>query len=290
MLFVPGDRVADLLPKAAASGADAIIVDLEDALDPVRLDGARNEVAVTLGAGPARAASTPPVFVRINAVGSPWWEADIAAVSRAPVAGIVVPKCMGPETVVRVAKRWTSEGGAPLAVLALVETARGLLAASDIANADPSVVGLALGAEDLAAEIGIRRTPAGLEILHARSSIVLAAAAADRWSIDTPCLELVDLEAVERDAEAGAGLGFHGKLVVHPAQVAAVHRAFAPTAEEIDAARALLAAARDLRAQGRGVGRHDGRMIDRPAVTAAMHVLTRAGLEVMEPEDHVAER
>lgn len=271
LLFVPADRSGELLEKARRSGADATIVDLEDAVAPERKDEARAGLAEALASSPSSA-----VFVRVNPVSSRWFAEDLRVIAGLPVAGIVLPKCDRPEDVRRVTTAWATETDRPLALLAMVESARGVLAAAEIASADPAVIGLALGAEDLAAQLGLRRSRLGREILYARSHVVLAAAAAERWAIDTPCLDYRRLDLVRRDARVAAALGFAGKLVIHPAQVAPVHEAFRPSAAELEQARRTLVTAEALAASGRGAGGDDGRLVDRPVVEAARRLLGRA--------------
>jgi citrate lyase subunit beta / citryl-CoA lyase len=272
LLFVPADRVRDLLPKAEAAGPDAVIVDFEDAVLPARLAEARAGLRAAFESWPSRR----PLFIRVNRPASPAFEQDVELAASLPGVGVVLPKCGGPEDVELLVRAWSALAAGELAVLPLVESARGILAAGKIASADPAVLGLALGAEDLAAEIGVRRTGPGDEILVARSWVVLAAAASGRWAIDTPCLELRREEVVRRDAGRAASLGFVGKLLVHPGQVVAVHAAFRPAAAEIKAARRTIATLAGLEAGGRGVGAMDGRMIDRPIVEAARRLLARA--------------
>jgi len=128
----------------------------------------------------------------------------------------------------------------------------------------------------------MRRSPRGDEILVARSLVVLAAAAAGCWAIDTPSLELDDMEAVRRDARTAAELGFHGKLLVHPRQVAPVHAEFGPTVDEVSRARLIVAAGAELEANAKGVASDTGRMIDRPVIEAARQVVARAEQQTKE--------
>jgi citrate lyase subunit beta/citryl-CoA lyase len=291
LLFVPGDRAPELLDKARRSGADATIVDLEDAVAPERKDAARAGLARLAGRPPATSPGASPaaaLFIRINAVGSAWFGDDIRAVARDLHAGVVLPKCASPDDVLSVAAAWRAETDRPLLLLPLVETAAGVLAAAAIGAADPAVIGLALGAEDLAAEVGFGRSRAGREILYARSHVVLAAAASGLWAVDTPCLDFERVEVVRRDARLAASLGFAGKFVIHPAQVAPVHDGFRPTRAEVERAARTLAMAEDMTASGRGVAAADGRLIDRPMIEAARRVLARAARDPSnEEETHV---
>jgi citrate lyase subunit beta/citryl-CoA lyase len=269
MLFVPGDRVDELLAKAVRSGADAVAIDLEDSVNPQHKVAAREAVIAALQS----LVSPVPVAVRINAASSQWFAPDIAGVHDMPnVAAIMVPKCETPTELQEAQERI---GDRRIALIALVESARGLLGAPALATATESVVGLALGAEDLAAENGMRRTASGREIAYARSLVVLAAHAAGRWAVDTACLAVTRSAVVRRDSALARGLGFDGKLVLHPRQVRAVHEAFSPTSDEILTARRILDAYARATDSGRAVAVIDGRMIDAPAAAGAERLLRR---------------
>lgn len=273
LLFVPGDRAVELLPKALGAGPDAVILDLEDALRPEQRDDARLTVAAAISVAPV---GSVPIFVRVQPVGTRGFEADLATVAKLPGIGVVLPKCAGPDAIQHVVGFWRAATTHRLSLLPIVETARGILAAVDIAAADEAVCGLAFGAEDFAAEAGVRRTAAGSEILVARSWVVLAATAAGRWAVDTPSLDLQRLDTVGRDARRAASLGFAGKLAVHPVQIAQIHAAFAPSASAVRDARRIVEKAAKLAASGRGVGEIDGRMVDEPILRAARRVLERS--------------
>lgn len=269
-LFVPGDRAERWLASAVASGAEAVILDLEDGVAPARRPAARDEVRRALEAGVESS-----VYVRVNAAGSEWWREDVLAVAGSPATGILLPKCAGPEDVAAVAAAWAEATDERLRVIAGIESAAGVMAAVSIA-AQPAVIGLALGAQDLVASMGLIPSAAGDEILVARSLVCLAAASAGRWSVDTPSLELDDADRVESETRRAAALGFDGKLAVHPRQVPAIHRGFTPTPAAVAEARAVLATADALTSRERGVGRHADRMIDAPVVAAAREVIRRA--------------
>jgi len=246
-LFVPGDR-PDRFAKAAAAGADVVVLDLEDAVAPAAKEEARAHVAAWLAEGHR-------AVVRVNAAGTPWHAADVAA-ARDAVA-VMVPK----------AERPSDLDGLP-SVLPLVETARGIAAAAGLCAA-PGVVRPVFGSIDLAADIGVdplSRTA----LLHARSSLVLAAAVAGcAPPVDGVTMALSDVDAVRDDTRHAVELGFTGKLCVHPRQVPVVHEAFRPSDEEVAWARSVLAV-------GDGVAAVDGRMVDRPVLLRARRVLDRA--------------
>lgn len=270
LLFVPADQADRLMPSALKSGADGVIVDLEDAVAAVAKQEARRTGAAVVAA----ARGSIPIVARVNAAGTPWHEADVSTMVEAGVSAIVIPKCEDPHVVMTLGEHL---GPTQVEMIPMIETARGVLAAADIAAADPRVIGLAFGAEDLSAQIGLRRSRSGRELLYARSHVVLAATAAGRWAIDSPCMEAHGVHATNREAKLAHALGFSGKLVIHPAQVAPVHGALAPSAAEVAAARAVIEAFNDLTARGGAVGVVEGRMIDRPVMVAARRVVDRAG-------------
>jgi citrate lyase subunit beta / citryl-CoA lyase len=262
LLFVPADRLATLLPKAVATAAEAIVVDLEDAVVPLEKDAARAQLSLLRAGRRDR-----PIYVRINAVASPWFELDLDAVQAAGVDAVVLPKVRGAEEITAVELHAARGGGAGPAVIALIETAAGVLEAARIA-AQPSVLGLALGAEDLAADAGARG--AGVDRLRefAAVRIRLAAAAAGAWAIDSPAMSIGDATVVETEARAAAELGFDGKLAIHPGQIGPIHRGFRPSPADHAEAVAILEAW-DARDPMRGVATHRGKLIDAPILAAA---------------------
>lgn len=259
LLFVPGDR-PERFPKAAASGADLVVCDLEDAVAPTDKDGARVAVAGWLAAH-GRAA------VRVNAVDTEWYAADRDALSGLPgLAAVVVPKAEDPEALAALGSQL---GGIPL--IALVETALGLHRAAELASAH-GVVRLAFGAIDFALDAGTAEDDEAL--LYARSHLVVASRVGGlAQPVDGVTVVLDDADAAARDAARARRLGFGGKLCIHPRQVAPVNAAFSPTAAEIEHARRVVAAA------GAGAAtRVDGQMVDVPVLERAQRLLARAEL------------
>ncbi|WP_181780319.1 HpcH/HpaI aldolase/citrate lyase family protein [Pseudonocardia pini] len=252
-LFVPGDR-PERFAKAAAAGADLIILDLEDAVAPEAKEQAREHVRAWLAAG-------EPAMVRVNPPGTPWHAEDLAAVAGTPV---MLPKAQDPAEVAAVVAAVGSE------VVVLVETALGIHRAVEVC-AVPGVVRAGFGSVDLAAELGV--DPNDREALrYARSALVLGSRAAGVGApIDGVTTAVRDEEVLRADCAHGLGLGFTAKMCIHPAQVGPVAEAFAPTAEEVAWARSVIAAA-----AGGGVAVVDGKMVDKPVVERAQALLARA--------------
>mgnify|MGYP001025462481 CR=1 FL=1 len=282
MLFVPGDR-PERFPKAAASGADAVILDLEDAVTPERRPEARTAIARWL----ATAERTRPMWVRINPVESADALVDLAAVVAARPDGIMLPKARDGADVHR-ADHWLESleahlgfepGGIRLMPL-ITESAGALLKAASFTSLPARIAALTWGAEDLAADVGAARNKGAdgeyeLTYAMARAFCLLAAAAAGVPAFDTVDTEFRDVAAVERRARDSRRQGFVGKLAIHPAQVAPIHAAFSPTADEIAWAERVLAAFRA--APGVGALAFEGGMLDKPHLRQAERILAAAG-------------
>ncbi|MFG1635391.1 HpcH/HpaI aldolase/citrate lyase family protein [Pseudonocardia alni] len=224
-LYVPGHR-ADLVRKALDGQADAVVVDLEDAVPPADKDRARETAVATCAARPGE------VWVRVNAAGTPWAEADTAALAGGTVAGLRVPKAEDPAAVAALAERT----GAPLHLL--VESARGLRRAFALAECHRLVAGVSTGETDLAADLRIRDRR---ELGWARARIVTANRAAGLPSpVASVWTDLADRAGLTADSAALRDAGFFGRSVIHPDQIEPVHRAFTPDRAEVERARALL--------------------------------------------------
>jgi citrate lyase subunit beta / citryl-CoA lyase len=262
LMFVPGGRVAELLPKLARCRPDVAVADLEDAVAPADKDAARDAVVAALAAERPAAGA---VLIRINGPGTPWHEADLAAVATAPVDGVVLPKYEHAEQLRSV--RAALPAGA--AIVVGLESALGIADARPLLAERPDAA--YVGTEDLIADLGGRRTTAGTEVLYARSHVVLAARLAGVPAIDQVVAAVRDTEAFRVDAEQARDLGYHGKICLHPLQVPIAHAVFTPSEEELAHARAVLAAAAG------GVGLVDGQMVDGAHIAMARGVLARAG-------------
>jgi citrate lyase subunit beta/citryl-CoA lyase len=275
VLFTPGTR-ADRWLKALEGPADVVIADLEDAVAPADKAAARRSVQQALrdaAKQPARAERG----VRINAWPSGWATEDVDALAGSRPELVAVPKAEDPDEV-RALSDALAKRGCEAGLLLVLETARGVLRAPELALASKRVRCVAFGAEDYAASVGARRTRDGLEVLYARSRVVAAAAAAGVDAIDQVFVDLDDLEGLEREARFAAQLGYRGKMLVHPGQVEPVHRAFRPTEAEVAWARGVLKAVGDAGVAEGGVVVVDGRMVDRPLIAQAERVLALARL------------
>lgn len=284
-LFVPGDSEKKQA-KALDTGADVLILDLEDSVAPERKDDARTMVRSWLKAHREPTYQGRPVerWVRINALDTRYWRDDLVAVVPGAPEGIVLPKAAGPEAVQQVAAELyelESQSGVPagsIRILPLVsETAQAALTISNYTSASmPRLAGLTWGAEDLSAAIGAtrKRDEAGAwtdTFRMVRAQTLLTAHASGIMAIDTLHADFSDGEGMKRAAAAARADGFAGMLAIHPAQVAVINAAFTPSAEELAAAQAIVDA---FAAQpAAGTLQINGRMIDRPHLLLAQRVL-----------------
>jgi citrate lyase subunit beta/citryl-CoA lyase len=282
-LFVPGDS-ARKQEKAAASAADALILDLEDSVTAERLPQARAQVCDFLRARRARAAQQ--LWVRVNALSSGRLSDDLAAVMAGAPDGIVLPKVSFAREALEVARLLSllereharPPGATKLLVIA-TETAQSLLALGDYANtANARLAGLTWGAEDLSAALGASARAADGALTFTfelvRSMCLLAAAAAGVPAFDGVCVDFRNNDALIREAARACRDGFVGKLAIHPAQVGPINAAFSPQPDEIARARAVIAAF--AAAPQAGVLSLDGQMLDRPHLLRAQRILERA--------------
>lgn len=261
LLFVPGDR-PERFAKAEAAGAGAVILDLEDAVAPPAKDSAREAVVRHLSQRKAGR-----IAVRVNALTTRHGLADLLALIERPPEIVLLPKC---EDVgeLRIA---LGALGAAVALVAVIESARGLARCEDLATNGAAALGF--GAFDLAADL--RAAPEPGALAFARGRVVAASALARIGCLDVPDIDFRDLDSVRRNAMAARQHGFTGKFAIHPAQVAPIVAAFTPGEAEVDQARRVIAA---FEAAAGGAVQLDGRMIDLPVIHAARRVLDQAGV------------
>lgn len=286
-LFVPGDR-PERFDKAAAAGAHAIILDLEDAVAPDRKDAARDAVAAWLDARSAAAAGRgqasgatdggsgnadpahvagPQILVRINTEDTPWFARDCAIVGSAAVHAVMMPKSQETD----VLKGLASHLRADQSIVPLIETVKGWDIARALAS-QAKVQRLAFGSVDFNADAGTSGDGDALDLV--RSQLVMASRLAGVLPpVDGVSLALDDLDALTTDVRRARRFGFGGKLCVHPKQVAGINAGFAPSAEEVAWARRVHDA---VAAQGLGAIAVDGKLVDRPVYVLAQTILANA--------------
>ena len=275
-LFVPAHEPRKV-DKAAGLGSDVVILDLEDAVPPDQKGTARAAAALAL----AERGSRPAYYVRVNAVGSGYLEADLDAVVRLAPDGLVVPKVECADDVASVdselqniERRAGLEPG-HIRLLATLETAKGIINAPQICGSCARLAGILFGAEDLALDIGLPllRDDEPDDMLYARSAIVLAAAAEQLRAVDRVYPNLGSVDGLRRDTQRAIGLGFTGKAVIHPTQVRPVNELFCPRMEEVAYAERVLDTFECGLTEGRGAVSLDGRLIDAPIVARARQIL-----------------
>ena len=278
LLFMPGDSRAKI-EKGAALGVDTVIMDLEDGVALSNKPAARETIAAALREVDF---GRTEKLVRINPVGGEFYGDDLMLTVGARPDGYVLPKVESPAQV-QIVSEWLyaaeNEHGLPqgsIPLLAIIETARGIVNLREIANADPRLQGLIFGAEDFAGDIGAVRTPDGAEVLYARSAVVTYAKAFGLQAIDTVYLKLDDASGLTAETRRILEMGYTGKLAIHPKQVAPIQDVFTPSADEIAAARRLIAAHEAQQAAGTGAFQLDGKMVDMPIIRAAQTVMARA--------------
>ncbi|MCF6278485.1 MAG: CoA ester lyase, partial [Anaerolineales bacterium] len=277
LLYMPGDS-RPKIEKAITLGVDCICMDMEDGTAFNRKEKAREVIATALQ---ELDFSNSEKLIRINGVGTGLEADDLAVTLQHYPDGVVIPKV---ETLAQI--KWLSEQieAMELAqgwklnsirILAIIESAKGLVNLREIAT-HPRLDALIFGAEDYAASVGATRTRAALEVLYARSKVILHAAANELQALDIVFVNFKDAVNLKIEAMQGAQMGFDGKQIIHPNQVAPVQEAFSPSDAEIDDARRLLEAFESAEAEGAGVLAFEGKMIDLPLVKSARGVIERA--------------
>ena len=277
LLYMPGDS-RPKIEKAISLGVDCICMDMEDATAYNRKEKAREVIARVLQEFDFGDAEK---LIRINGVGTGLEADDLAATLLHHPDGVVLPKAEAYEQIqwlseeieaIELSQGWELNS---VRILAVVESAKGFVNLPEIAT-HPRLDGLIFGAEDYAASIGATRSRGGLEILYARGKLVLHAAANDLQAIDVVYVNFKDTVNLKIDAMQGAQMGFTGKQIIHPNQVAPVQEAFTPSDTEINYAQRLLEAFEAAEAEGAGAIDFEGKMIDMPLVKSARSVIERA--------------
>jgi citrate lyase subunit beta/citryl-CoA lyase len=259
LLFAPANR-HELLKKFPRYPADAFAIDLEDGTPESEKESARRALPAIV-AFLREQGLKAQLFVRINA-SSRHMESDLAAALTTSIDGLIIPKV---ERVVTL--------NPSVQLIAIVETVRGVLNVESTAAASPQLSALAFGAEDFVTDAGGRRTNDGLEVLYARSRVVLAARAAGLQALDQVFVNIRDEEGFRRDANAGRDLGYSGKMCIVPGQIEIANAVFSSSPEEIERSRRLIAAYETAQAAGRGTIEFEGVMVDEPVLKRARAIL-----------------
>ena len=290
VLYMPGAN-ARAQEKARALPCDAVVLDLEDAVAPDAKAAAREQVAATVRAG---GFGQREVIVRLNGLDTPWGADDLAAF--APLAAslharaardpsgpaaprldaLLFPKVESAAQVQDLRARLAAHGAADVPIWVMIETPRAVLACAEIANADARLDALVLGTTDLVAALRARHTVARTEVLAALAHCVLVARAFDRCVLDGVHLDFRNLDSLRLACEQARDLGFDGKTLIHPDQVAIANDVFGVGEPEVDHARRLLATWNDALANGKGVAVLDGKLIEGLHVREAERVLAMA--------------
>ena len=285
-LFVPGSR-PDLFGKALSSQADAISIDLEDAVVEHRKDEARAIVRDFLLSAEARATSKV-IIVRVNAIGTPHFEADIAAIVQPTLSMLNLPKPESADDIalaVAMLTRVEASGrvAQPVKILANIETPRALRNAAAIASAHPRVIGLQLGLGDLFEPLGVDRARSS-NVHAAMFAVRMAAGEANVFAYDGAFADVQNVEGYRAEAEMAQRLGYLGKTCIHPSQIALANDVFRPSAEQIAHARRVVAASRHADADGIGAIMVDGKMIDTPFIRRAEAIIAAAERLHLHPQ------
>ncbi|RDV05357.1 HpcH/HpaI aldolase/citrate lyase family protein [Undibacter mobilis] len=285
LLFVPADAGAKL-DKAMASGADAVIIDLEDSISPERKPAAREAARDYLKAHTGKA-ERPRLFVRINGLDTGMTDADLEAIVPGMPDAVLFPKAEGGTSVIHLDAKLTAQEAlsgvaeGSIKVLAQnVESAAGLFLAGTFKDASPRLIGMTWGPEDLSAELGAESNRDDKGFLTepyrlARSICLFGAAAAKLPAIETVYVDFRNSEGLRQDTIAARRDGFTGRLAIHPAQVPVINEVFTPTPEQIEKAKAIIAAF--AANPGAGAIGIDGKMFDRPHLIRAQRLLAAAG-------------
>ncbi|MEL6267319.1 MAG: CoA ester lyase [Pseudomonadota bacterium] len=271
-LYMPASK-ARALDKARALAADVLLFDLEDAVAPGEKAAARDLLVAALAEGGYAPRET---VIRVNGPNTPWGVADIVAAATAGADAVLLPKVEGAAAIEAAAAALDAAGGPPgLALWAMIETPRGVLAAGEIA-AHPRLACLVAGTNDLLAELQARFSPDRAALMPALTQVVLAARAHGKAVLDGVYNAYGDDAGLEIEARQGRMLGMDGKTLIHPRQLAIANRLFAPDAEAVDRARAEVEAFEAATARGEGIAVLDGRIVENLHAAAARRLIAQA--------------
>lgn len=273
MLYMPASNVR-ALDKAKTLATDGLIFDLEDAVAPESKSAAR---ASAVSAANSRSYGQREILIRANGLDTQWFEDDLSAISTSAAAGVVVPKIDGPDDVHRIDRVLRAAGARDdLMIWPMMETPLAILAADAIAAASPRLAGFLMGTADLAKDLHCAHPADRAPMLYALQHCVLVARAHGLLILDGVHLDLDDDTGFAAGCQQGRALGFDGRTLIHPKQIAAANAAFAPSAAELDWARRLVAAHKDAAAKGRGLTVLDGRLVEVLHVRQAERLMAQA--------------
>jgi citrate lyase subunit beta/citryl-CoA lyase len=270
VLYMPGANER-ALEKAAGLPADALILDLEDAVAPDAKAEARDRVAAAAASGRY---GPREVTIRVNGAGTPWHDDDLRAAAAAGPDAVVVPK-VDSAAAVHAIERALEAGGAPdrTRIWAMLETPAAMLRAEEVCAASERLAVLVMGTNDLAKELNAEHVPGRQPLLTGLGLCLIAARAAGKAIVDGVYNDIKDAEGFEAECVQGRQMGFDGKTLIHPSQLEPCNRVFAPTADEVDRARRIIEAFEQAEAEGRGVVTVDGRMVENLHVDQARRTL-----------------
>lgn len=278
MLFTPGHRL-DMVEKAARSGADAVIVDLEDAVSVDNKPLARDNLA-------SLPSSAVPYFVRTNGADTGMLWDDLAAAGSSDVIGVILPKAEDPQVMSQIdgaltmLEKIASRPKGSITLIPLIESALGVRLTYEIARASGRIECVMFGGGeqgDLVADLGVEWTPEGTGLMHARSQVLLSSRAAGvPFPMEAVFMDFRDLEALRVESELARRLGYVGKVAIHPAQVTVINDVFTPSPEEVAYQRKVLAAFEEAEAEGSASIAVDGKMVDYAVARVARSIIERA--------------
>ena len=277
LLYIPGSS-QKMLGKAVDVKADAVILDLEDAVSIDEKDNARSYVADIL---PKLTTEEREVIVRINSADTSWCYKDITAVAGLGINTVIVPKAderslITVDTMLEAVEKELGLENGTIGIIPLFETTYAIANAYKVLGASPRIDGVQLGAEDLTKEQEIVRTSEGTEIQYARQQLAMAARARGIDILDTPYTGIKDLDGLRRDAQYVKSIGFTGKTCIHPSHIEIINEVFSPTAEEIDFARGVVEAFEASVKEGKGACMYRNKMVDKPVAERAVKLLEKA--------------
>ena len=273
VLYMPGANTR-ALEKARSLPADALIFDLEDAVAPEAKEAARTNVVL---AAESKAYGKREIAIRCNGFGTEWFEGDVAAIAQSGADAILVPKVESAAQVTHVVSLLDTAGAPPeMAVWAMMETPKGILRAEEIAGAHPRLSLFVMGTNDLVKDMRARHTPMRLPMVTALGIGMLAARAYGLTVLDGVYNDIQDSDGFRAVCQQGLEMGFDGKTLIHPSQIAPCNEVFAPSAAELDMAGKIVAAFKQAQAEGKAVVTVDGRMIENLHVEQAERALALA--------------